>query len=350
MAKVQVTKELGETIRRIRNDNNIKANGLAAHINKSPAYITKLEKAELKMIDEDNLVKIFSFITKRDRQQTDLELLVDIYSRLRVFYTPKELEEQVWFDNFESVRCKLPVPEDLVDNLNNSIVELNIDRKTLLSRINANEMLSAEVLEKCENTPNQWKLIEAASEGKQIAIKIELPATILDALLDRRIDTCAYIYVFCVAYYLKKIRQYNDQVLISDPEHNKLYDETTDYLNKYHFYTVSKRDALMSAAKSKEEAEQFLTSYDSESQQIIRDIIAGFSFVSDVNIKKANIQLRAFLNNMKWDLGFTMALISLDFSSLEALSYNKKKELLDLIRNKIQELKTLPKGDNIEVY
>ena len=45
-----------------------------------------------------------------------------------------------------------------------------------------------------------------------------------------------------------------------------------------------------------------------------------------------------------------MTLISLDFASLDDLSYNKKKELLELIKNKIQEYKSLPKEKNIEEY
>ena len=53
MAYVEVTKELGETIRNLRIQNKITGKELAEHVGRSPAYISKLEKAEIKNTDED---------------------------------------------------------------------------------------------------------------------------------------------------------------------------------------------------------------------------------------------------------------------------------------------------------
>ena len=349
MPKVQITEELATTIKRIRTDNSIKANAVANHIQKSPAYITKLEKGELKTIDSDTLFDILTFVSK-EQGQSDFDLLDNIYSKLRVFYTPKELEQQVWFDNFESVWCKLPVPEDLIDEINKSIDDLGIDRNYLLSRINANEAISADVIKKCDSTPNQWKIIEASSEGRLTAIKIDLSDALFNRLLDKKEDTSSYIFIFCIVFYINKIRKFDKKVDISDSDYENLYRDTTEYLNKHYFFTVSKKNALISGAKDRKEAEQYLSIYDSENERILRDIINGLTFMSDVNIKKTNAQLDVFLKNMKWDLGFMMALISLDFSSLINTSHGNRKEILDRFKETIEEYKSLPKERRIEEY
>lgn len=350
MPKIQITEELATTIRKIRTDNKIKANDVAKYIKKSPAYITKLEKAELKSIDEDTLMDLFAYITFGTQSHNDLDLLNNIYQKLRVFYTPKELEEQVWFYNFESMRCKLPVPAELVDEFNAKIEALNISRDYLLSRINSNESISENVTKLCSATPNQWILIDSALEEKQLAILIDFPEETFNNILDKEKDSCSYTFIFCIAYYLFKIQEYGETIKISDEDHMILYKNATTFLNKYHFYTPSTRDALMAKAKSIDEAEQYFTTYDSESKRLISSILGAFTFISDVNIKKANAQLGAFENNLRWDIGFIMTLISLDFASLNDLSYSKKKELLDLIKNKIQEYKSIPKEENIEEY
>ena len=51
MPRAIVTPELAETLRSIRLKNKIQAKNLAAHIKKSPAFISKLENGNIQTID-----------------------------------------------------------------------------------------------------------------------------------------------------------------------------------------------------------------------------------------------------------------------------------------------------------
>lgn len=62
MGKFSVTPELAEIIKTTRIQNNVTAKDIAKHIGKSQAYMSKLEKAEIKTIEESNLTEIFRFI------------------------------------------------------------------------------------------------------------------------------------------------------------------------------------------------------------------------------------------------------------------------------------------------
>ena len=81
MAKVYVTQELAETIKSIRLQNKILSKDLANIIDKSPSYVTKLEKGEIQTIDIDELNKIFNYIIGDDTSFD--ETIQKIYSVLK---------------------------------------------------------------------------------------------------------------------------------------------------------------------------------------------------------------------------------------------------------------------------
>ena len=79
MAKVYVTQELAETIKSIRLQNKILSKDLANIIDKSPAYVTKLEKGEIQTIDIDELNKIFNYIIGDDTSFDEtIQKIIDI--------------------------------------------------------------------------------------------------------------------------------------------------------------------------------------------------------------------------------------------------------------------------------
>ena len=94
MARVIVTQELADTLRSIRIQNKIQAKLLANHINKSPAYISKLENGNIQTIDNNELYDILKLIIG-DAGNYD-EIAERIYASLKFKYTKKEIEEQVW--------------------------------------------------------------------------------------------------------------------------------------------------------------------------------------------------------------------------------------------------------------
>lgn len=347
MPRAIVTPSLAETLRSIRLQNKIQAKQLAAHIGKSPAFISKLENGSIQTIDTEELSSILQFISG---QESPIELAEQIYKSLKLKYSTKEIEEQLWFVNYDTVECLLPIPDALIDEFNVRIDRLGITRQYLTSRINSNEAISEEENNDNSIPYNQWYHQERIGENAQ-SIKIRLPEDRLNKLLDKEYDVAPYVFVFCILFYLLKIEQYKETITLSNEQNSGLMEETTTILNRYRFLSISEKNRLIAEKQSQEEIHDILSSFDNENIEIINDIIQGFQFASDHNIKSTNEQLKAFGENMHWDLGFMLKLISLNYCSLEKTSVSNRKKLLTEIEALVKKYSELPAEQNrMETY
>lgn len=346
MPKIEVTEGLAQTIKMLRNQNGIKSKDLAEAINKTPGYITKLEKKELKTIDLELVDIIFSILLGDDYQKT--ETWENIYTTLQIKLSRTEIEYEVWFTNFDTVYRHIPVPDELIDFLNEKIVSLNIDRDYLLERINANEALSEEELQDESLKSNVWY----QSIGKKgVSIKIDMPREILFDFLDKKEDSFPYVFVFCILYYLLKIEKYGDVVYINEPQIAELNSETTTILNEYKFYSIVERENLVSTANTQEEIQSILSSFDNENINLVSELLNMFKFASDMNVRVTNERLSSFIRNLENDLWFVMKIISLDYQSLESIEFEQKREFIGEIETLIKKFSSVQKAKkDMETY
>ncbi|MBQ5329526.1 MAG: helix-turn-helix domain-containing protein [Oscillospiraceae bacterium] len=346
MPRAIVTNELAETLRNIRLQNKIQSKLLAKHINKSPAFISKLESGNIQTIDTKELYSILQFISG---ENDSTELAERIYNSLKIKCTSKEIDEQLWFVNYDTVECLIPIPETLVDYINELLTRLNITRSYLHSRINANEALSQEENDDESIEYNHWYHKKNAEDNAQ-SIKIKLSEKKINDILDKKIDISPYVFIFCILFYTLKIEKHGNRADISDDENRELYKETTELLNSHKFLSISEKNNIIMEKETQEEVQELLSSFDNTNREIISDIISGFRFASDHNIKTTNKYLEMFSDNMHWDIGFMLRLISLNFKIMEKTSFNNKKALLNEIEKLISEYANLSDQCNIEEY
>ena len=347
MPRAEVTPSLSETLRNMRIQNKIQAKQLASHIKKSPAYISKLEKGGIQTIDTEELNSILRFISGNE---SPVELAEQIYKSLKLKYTTKEIEKQLWFVNYDTVECLLPIPDSLVDDLNMRIEHLGISRQYLAMRINANEGLSDEDRSDSSIPYNQW-YHPNNKDGAAQCIKILLPEERLSKILDKGFEIAPYVFIFCILYYLLKIEQYQDVVFISDEQNSAIMKETTSILNAHKFLSISEKNHLISEKQSQEEISEVLSSFDKDNFEILNDILLGFQFASNHNIMATNKQLKTFGENMHWDLGFMLRIISMNYTSLKETSVSNKRKLLSEIEELVIKYSELPEDQNrIETY
>lgn len=348
MARVFVTKELSESIKSMRLQNKIAAKNLAEYIGKSPSFITKFEKGDINTIEEDELNAIFKFISNEDSSFD--EIIEKIYSTLRFKYSHKEIEEQIWFANYDTVKRKIPIPNELIDEINNRMKFANITPEYLLSRINANESLTEEENNNLTIPYNTWWAKDKDSAQIQI-IKIYFNINDLIDILNKKLDVSPYIFMLSIAFYLIKIETYKDQVIISEDENIELMKKASSLLNGYKYYSLAVKGNLISEVKSKEEQYELLSNFDKDNIVIVNNIIKKIKFLSDSNIKSTNNYLKQFDINLEWDMGFMIKLVSFQFESLGKLSYSQRKELLEKIDLLINEYKNVPEDrKRIETY
>lgn len=343
MPRVIVTPELTETLRNIRLQNKVQAKKLAEYLRKSPAYISKLENGGIRTIDTKELYNILQFTF---RGNNSMEVAEKIYKSLKIKYSPKEIEEQLWFTNYDTVDRLLPIPEALIQELNYRIKKLGISRQYLNERINANEALTSEEINDNSIPFNQWFHQKHISDNTQ-SIKIKLPEKQMSMILDRQVDVASYVFVFCILFYILKIESYGETVNLSDDENSLLMKQTTSILNSYKFYSILEKNTLIAQKQTKDEIHELLNTFDNANIEIINDILACLHVASEHNIKSTNEQLEQFKINMHWDLGFMLRLIGMEFSLLQKTSVSNKKNLLNEIENLIRRYSAIPEEQNI---
>ena len=91
MPKIIVTDRLADTLKMLRMQNGIKSKDLAKHLGKTPGYVSKLEKQEVKNIEIETVESIFSFILGADYKKT--EIWEQIYASLQIKYSKAKIEE-----------------------------------------------------------------------------------------------------------------------------------------------------------------------------------------------------------------------------------------------------------------
>ena len=323
MAKIIVSQVLADAIKMLRTQKGIKSKELAKEIGRTAGYISKLEKGVIKTIDLELVDTIFSFLIGDNYKDT--ESWEKIYTSLQIKYTKSDIEEEIWFMNFDTVYRYLPIPEAIIDYVNEKINSLSLTREELLRLINQNAELDSEELNDKSIIENVWY---QSKDGKGAAIKMNLKEEIFNGILNKKILSTSYINLFCMVYNILKFEKIKSGIILGEFEHAKLKRETTDILNAYKFYSISERENLINAAQSKEEIQSLLSTFDTNNAKLINDIINDFKLVSDMNVRITNERLADFLKNLDSDLWFILKIISLKFYLLESIEIEKKKEFI----------------------
>ena len=158
MPRFTVTKEMGLALKNLRNKRNAKAIDVAKSINKTGAFISKLEKGILNTIEEKDLINIIYCLSdNKDEFNENIQLLL---SDTNMTYTKKESESEEWKLNLDLFYRRISVPQSYKDIVKDKLQELNLSVLELSEYINANddlysdETFSHELLDKAEK--NHW--------------------------------------------------------------------------------------------------------------------------------------------------------------------------------------------------
>ena len=347
MARVVVTPELADTLRSLRLQNKIQAKVLADHIGKSPAYISKLESSNIQTIDNNELNSILQFVSSGNISG---DIVEEIYASLKYKYTKEEIKRQLWFTNFDTVERRITIPESLIDSIKTYMQTHRISREQLLKRINANEALPDEENSDDSIPYNQW-YHRIRAGGNACSIKIRIDFKQQDDILDKKEKVSPYVFILAIMLYVLKIEQFGDQVKISDEDNKNLMKVAVDMLNQHKFFSISQENEWLPKKETQSKIVKLLDAFDNDNREIVNDIISRFKFAEEYNIKDINEQLNTFRENMRWDLGFMMKIISLDYKSLEKTSVSNKRDLIAKIETLILDCSQIPENMNkIETY
>lgn len=344
MAKFNVTHELASTLKSIRIQNNVTAKSVAEFVGKSQSYISKLEKAEIKTIEEEELTKIFKFIYQgvENGQESLDSILEKVYNTIELRFSDEEIKSQTWWDTYDTVLRRIPIPTKLVDDIVSRMKAINLSSTTLCDRINANEAISPEVKNDDRYPFNEWQAYVRNHHVDFYFIKVKVEQEDINRILSKEIVGTNYLTMLAIAFYLHKIEKFGSQVVISGEENHNLNSVARDYLNRFKFYSISEKNKLSRLAKSKEEKEALVSSFDRENQELVNKIIFRYKIFSEIDIQRSNQVFEIIVENLNWDLSFMMAISNIKFSELKDISFTNKKNLLNEIRTLVKKYNDLP--------
>ena len=331
MSRVEVTPVLAESIRTLRLDNKVPATSLAKHLGKSPSYISKLENGTIKSIARSELDEMIRFIVGDKPEFADQ--VDDILKASSYRYSDDELKEQAWFCNYSEVYCHVPIPLELVDEINRMMHEYGISREYLLERINSNEFLCSPTgtltCDYSKYPHNEWFVRDPASDDPlEIFLQIELDE--LTNILEKKARSTRYIFLEAVVVYILKIKDFQEQIYIGDDNAKQLFAAAKALLNSYKFYSLSDKVKYF-----REPAK--LSIHDQRAQEEIAEVIARLQHLSNIDVQYTNEKFDLFNQNLEWDDSFMLFLMAMPFNKLGSISYATKKELLAGIKELIQE-------------
>ena len=344
MAKYVVTPELAETIRTVRTQNHVPAKEVAEKIGKSAAYISKLEKGDIKTIREKDLTQIFRSLFNnnddfQDFIETTLEKLLDT---LELKFSNDEIKKQVWLDNYDTVLRKIPIPEEMVDDINIRMDQLNYTVAQLCDRINSNEDIRPEV-ENTDKYPfNEWQAFVVDHEWKFSFIKMKVTVGQVEEVLTKKVKTSNYVLMLSIAYYLMREEIKSE---IGKTDSDEVMRQAKNYLNSFKFYSKAEKAKLLRQAKTDAEIEGLLSSFDKANSDYMFEIVRAFNIFSEFDIEQANKSMEEFVKNLRWDSGFMMALVGCGFNETGSIVHTVKKDMLNEIRAIIEKYKKLPETE-----
>lgn len=348
MAKVEVSPILADSIRTLRMQKGLSSRSIAFAIGRSPSYFSKIENGNIKSIDKLELDKIFSVIAGDDRS---LDKQIDsLYATLKIKYSADEIQEDLWFLNYDTVTRLIPIPPDLIEDINNRIHQAQIPIDYLVERINGNDDIPIEYRTGLEQDFNEWKLYGSNTAGRQY-IQMSVSVNQIEKILNGDVKSSNYVTILGIAYYLAKIEKYQDLRELSYEESNALMASAYDYLSSYKFYSLKEKEYRLNIATSNEERQRILTSFDNENIDLINDMLSGFKVFSELNVEFTNKQLTAFIANLHWDASFMLNLIGLPFSDLDKISFTLKKKMLSELSKIVKKYQDIPEQEKgIEMY
>lgn len=339
MPKIKVTPELAQYLKSLRTDNRIASKELALKIEKSPAYITKLEKGEIKNLDFQSLYEILSAIYSNDISKAEKEWnnIMEKYNDF-ISVGVEEKNRKVAELNFDTVYRKIPLPSKLSDYILEQVESLGMTISDLVQCINSNLPIK-DIIDNndVQEENNKWFLF-----NDEPIIIMNLNADDIDKMLHTEEATVNYVTIESML-----LNIYILQGKSIDDAHSMAINKMTDFK----FYSLREKYRAMSKARSKKERDELMDDNTIKNNLYVNRILKIVKLVSDYDIKYANAKLERFADNIDFDMGFTFAYLGIDLTPLRNLTVDKRKEFLKEIEKIVEKYSTAEQtNENVLLY
>lgn len=332
MPKYTVTKNMGSALKNLRQYRKVKAVDLAKAINKTGAYISKLEKGELNTIDCDDFIEIIRVMSNSEAEFA--EAIDTLLKDTSMEFSEEEKHNEEWKLNLDYFYRALPVKEEYKTLVKSKMKELNISSIELSNYINSNfDIYNDNTLNKADldKAPrNRWIFNERCSY-----VLMEIPAEDIDKILESKKYSC-YGVMFCILMSLYRLEKY---------EKDKAYLQAHNDLENMRILTLKDTEEVMQAYGEEEKMHDLLSQRNNDNLPIenrklltsLNDFVRHIHSFSVFNVNYANEKVSTLNASLEADPVITLKLIGTDITPLKDKPITLKKEFFKALEDLIRE-------------
>lgn len=317
MEKYTVTPEMLFVLKTLRLRSGLSSKDLAARIDRSPSYLSKLEKGSIRKLSYEEFRLILENILPSEPDPASR--LSAVVKTFLSFYTRESLCSQIWLLDADIVKRDIPVPASLVSLMNEKLELIGAGPLWLEDNVNANRdsFLNPGV------TPNEVLILDV--DGRKLPfMRIWLEAGTVPGILRGDITVSRYYIIQSMLFAILKRELYGEKSLAME-EGERLLRECERLLTENG--VVSCTDYLRLIADSDMGNEEFLEDIFSEmSVSGVKKIVSYLEAASAHDMVGASQTFDSLEKNLSWDLGFMMKLMGIKYYELRDASYSLKKQ------------------------
>ena len=289
-------------------------------IGKSPSYLSKLEGGGVRTIERDMLKDMLVFISGGadfyDRALVDASVLLAASEGGRFV-------DQAWFLQFDFIERPVVVPAGMSVDLAGGFSALGADAQTITDHINAN--LDSEV-------PPSFPANQAISleygGSYRFLVRTEFEKTSVDEVISGTDTQTTYYVAYNVTRALFRMQRFAGADSKLPPEDAvSLLRATAEYLERWGLRSLGGFERYLFSSEFVEYQLPLVNAQDG----VAARVGAQLAEIAEHAALDAVGSLSVFSDTLDWDPAFAMKLLGMPFSSLGAMSYSNKKELIDEI-------------------
>ena len=317
--KLRVTPELSMLLKTLRVQSNISSKDLAAHIDMSPSYVSKLEGGSVRFIQEKLLRSILCFICK----STDFygEVLPNVYKLLKGIVSTADVINQDWFMQFDIIERQVAIPQGMGAALDELLDKASVTHEDLLAFINSNVDSDSN-----QSLPANRFVAIPYGDTSRLAMRVALSREDLEKVLVKADGSAPYNIAHAVVYGVMRLAYFGEDVDTKLPPTQAI----EVLMRSASFMDAWGADSLVGMS-------QFLSSDEFVHRQLPLlgrqgDIIAALASrleeAASYDSAAVNNQLYCFTQTMDWDPAFALYILGIPFFRLGEMGHTKKTQLL----------------------
>lgn len=316
MAEIKVTQALRDTIKKYRKEIHLRGDVLSRSLKKNTSFISQLETGKLDTIDSEVLNNIFDILFEQETPEEKNKKISTILNELKLTLSDKELKRQEWMRIMDLQYRLIPIPESIINYINEQLKELNLLPEDIITRANKNEALQNIVSEdEFQNMEDNKIYFQTNGDSRRMSIKLNLPIDFLSDILTRKIVRCNFIKMQSIIYSI---------LLYKGIDTNTAFDQSEQILFENKFNTLLRKQHL----PKDEPPENFLAPYDIQFQKHLSTLTEILTEINDRQPDFLNDILDVFIKNILKEPSLAFSIISKDITTLHKMSKQNKKNFI----------------------